>query len=393
MLREDIMEQEITLSTVDLQVLSELDSRQFGFVKLNEEGHAKKKAVALKAIQYLERLIVQANIQERKKQNETGKQGFTVDPKTYVKLGHLHLLLEDWSKALSAYQKFFKLSKSYWKDPSYLYGLGLVYFKYNSFQLATMAFQQVLYVDPGFQRANEVHLRLGIIAKMRNDFETSLKHFSLAKNDTSQCSFTEMEIRFHISHLHEVCGKHMEAKAQYNLMLEDKSLTSQLKADIYRQMGWMHHCVDVFGEKNIRVEQAIQYLQKSNEFDPKSGQSLYLLGRCYASIGKVHDAFIAYRNSVDKSESNADTWCSIGVLYQHQNQPMDALQAYICAVQLDKEHWAAWTNLGILYESQSQPHDALACYTNATRNRTVNPSLHQRIKYLKTQMAQAPAQV
>ena len=72
-------------------------------------------------------------------------------------------------------------------------------------------------------------------------------------------------------------------------------------------------------------------------------------------------------------------------------QPMDALQAYICSVQLDKEHWAAWTNLGILYESQSQPHDALACYTNATRNRSLNPSLHQRIKYLKTQMAQAPA--
>jgi len=386
----DKMDQEIVLSTVDLQVLSELDSRQFGFVKLNEEVHSKKKAIALKAIQYLERVIVQANIQERKKQNDSGRQGFTVDPKTYVKLGHLHLLLEDWSKALSAYQKFFKLSKSYWKDPAYLYGLGLVYFKYNSFQLATMAFQQVLYVDPGFLRANEVHLRLGIIAKMKNDFKTSLKHFYLAKNDCNQCSFNEMEIRFHISHLHEVCGKHMEAKNQYNNMLEDKSLTPQLKADIYRQMGWMHHCVDVFGEKSIRVEQAIQYLQKSNESDPKSGQSLYLLGRCYASIGKVHDAFIAYRNSVDKSESNADTWCSIGVLYQQQNQPMDALQAYICAVQLDKEHWAAWTNLGILYESQSQPQDALACYTNATRNRTVNPSLHQRIKYLKTQMASAP---
>ena len=62
------MEQEITLSTVDLQVLSELDSRQFGFVKLNDEAHANKKEVAIKAIQYLERVIVQANIQERKKQ-------------------------------------------------------------------------------------------------------------------------------------------------------------------------------------------------------------------------------------------------------------------------------------------------------------------------------------
>ena len=359
------MDQEISLSTVDLQVLSELDSRQFGFVKLNDENHAKKKAVALRAIQYLERVIVQTNIQERKRQNDSGgRQGFSVDAKTYVKLGHLHLLLEDWSKALSAYQKYFKLAKSYWKDPAYLYGLGLVYFKYNSFQLATMAFQQVLYVDPGFQRANEVHLRLGIIAKMKNDFETSLKHFSMAKNDSSQCSFSDMEIRFHISHLHEVCGKHAEAKAQYNTMLEDKNISGQLKADIYRQMGWMHHTVESFGEKVARMEQAIQFLQKSNESDPKSGQSLYLLGRCYASIGKVHDAFIAYRNSVDKSESNADTWCSIGVLYQQQNQPMDALQAYICAVQLDKEHGAAWTNLGILYESQSQPQDALACYTN-----------------------------
>ena len=128
------MDQEITLSTVDLQVLSELDSRQFGFIKLNEEAHSKKKAVALKAIQYLERVIVQTNIQDRKKSSESGKLGFSVDPKTYVKLGHLHLLLEDWSKALSAYQKYFKLSKSYWKDPAYLYGLGLVYFKYNSFQ-------------------------------------------------------------------------------------------------------------------------------------------------------------------------------------------------------------------------------------------------------------------
>ena len=189
------MEQEITLSTVDLQVLSELDSRQFGFVKLNSEAHANKKSVAIKAIQYLERVIVQANIQERKKQNESGKQGFVVDPKTYVKLGHLHLLLEDWSKALSAYQKYYKLAKNYWKDPSYLYGLGLVYFKYNTFQWATLAFQQVLYVDPGFQRANEVHLRLGLIAKMKNDFETSLKHFYLARSDTSQCSFSESEIK------------------------------------------------------------------------------------------------------------------------------------------------------------------------------------------------------
>jgi len=34
--------------------------------------------------------------------------------------------------------------------------------------------------------------------------------------------------------------------------------------------------------------------------------------RCLSSIGKVHDAFVSYRHSIDKSEASADTWCSIG---------------------------------------------------------------------------------
>ena len=103
-------------------------------------------------------------------------------------------------------------------------------------------------------------------------------------------------------------------------------LPQNLKADIHRQLGWMFHSVESLGEKAPRMQSAIQHLQKSLECDPKSVQSLYLLGRCYASVGQVHDAFISYRSSVDRSEGNADTWCSIGVLYQQQNQPMDALQ-------------------------------------------------------------------
>lgn len=75
----------------------------------------------------------------------------------------------------------------------------------------------------------------------------------------------------------------------------------------------MHHCIEALGgDKKEREGIAITRLHKSIEADPKSGQSLYLLGRCFASVNKVHDAFIAYRNSVEKSEGNADTWCSIG---------------------------------------------------------------------------------
>lgn len=40
--------------------------------------------------------------------------------------------------------------------------------------------------------------------------------------------------------------------------------------------------------------------------------SFFSSPRCYSSIGKVQDAFISYRQSIDKSEASADTWCSIG---------------------------------------------------------------------------------
>ena len=48
-----------TLSTVELQILSELDSTHFGFIKLNDEAHAGKKSLVVRAVRYLEKFIVQ----------------------------------------------------------------------------------------------------------------------------------------------------------------------------------------------------------------------------------------------------------------------------------------------------------------------------------------------
>ena len=57
------MAEDIILSVNDIQILGELDARQFGFLKLNDSINVVKKSAANKAIQYLERVLVQANIQ------------------------------------------------------------------------------------------------------------------------------------------------------------------------------------------------------------------------------------------------------------------------------------------------------------------------------------------
>ncbi|XP_008288732.1 histone demethylase UTY-like isoform X3 [Stegastes partitus] len=359
-----------TLTAQERDSLVGIDSSLFGFQKLHEDG-ARTKALLMKAVRCYDSLILKAE----------GK----VEPELFCQLGHFNLLLEDYPKALSAYQRYYSLQSDYWKNAAFLYGLGMVYFHYNAFQWAIKAFQEVLYIDPGFSRAKEIHLRLGLMFKVNTDYESSLKHFQLALIDSNPCTLSKAEIQFHIAHLYEIQKRYRASKEAYESLLQTEDLPAQVKATTLQQLGWMHHTVEQLGDRASRDSYAIQCLQKSLEADPNSGQSWYFLGRCYSSIGKVQDAFISYRQSIDKSEASADTWCSIGVLYQQQNQPMDALQAYICAVQLDHSHAAAWMDLGTLYESCNQPHDAIKCYINATRSKgcTNTTALTHRIKCLQ----------
>ncbi|XP_051986357.1 lysine (K)-specific demethylase 6A, like isoform X2 [Xyrauchen texanus] len=358
------------LNAQESDTLARIDSSLFGDQRLHEDG-ASMKALLIKAVRCYESVI----------QKSEGK----VDPEFFCQLGHFNLLLEEYSKALSAYQRYYSLQSDYWKNATFLYGLGMVYFHFNAFQWAIKAFQEVLYIEPGFSRAKEIHLRLGLMFKVNTDYESSLKHFQLALIDSNQCTLSKAEIQFHIAHLYEIQKRYRTAKEAYESLLQTENLPAQVKAATFQQLGWMHHTVEQLGDKANKDSYAIQCLQKSLEADPNSGQSWYFLGRCYSSIGKVQDAFISYRQSIDKSEASADTWCSIGVLYQQQNQPMDALQAYICAVQLDHSHAAAWMDLGTLYESCNQPQDAIKCYINATRSKTCTntAALAARIKYLQ----------
>ncbi|XP_063517039.1 histone demethylase UTY isoform X15 [Pongo pygmaeus] len=347
-------EESLSLTVEEREALGGLDSRLFGFVRLHEDG-ARTKTLLGKAVRCYESLILKAE----------GK----VDSDFFCQLGHFNLLLEDYSKALSAYQRYYSLQADYWKNAAFLYGLGLVYFYYNAFHWAIKAFQDVLYVDPSFCRAKEIHLRLGLMFKVNTDYKSSLKHFQLALIDCNPCTLSSAEIQFHIAHLYETQRKYHSAKEAYEQLLQTENLPAQVKATVLQQLGWMHHNMDLVGDKATKESYAIQYLQKSLEADPNSGQSWYFLGR----------------QSIDKSEASADTWCSIGVLYQQQNQPMDALQAYICAVQLDHGHAAAWMDLGTLYESCNQPQDAIKCYLNAARSKRCSntSTLAARIKFLQ----------
>ncbi|PAV63975.1 hypothetical protein WR25_02726 [Diploscapter pachys] len=302
----------------------------------------------------------------------------------FLKLGHISLLAQDWAKALSAYQQAYNLyPDQFWKHPSNYYGLGLVYLHFKDYKLAAEAFSRLLYCYPALDCIVEVKSRLGVCFQNLSEYTRALKFYNQACSDISETPFmSKIHIRFNIALANENLKELDKAHDEYNSLLNEimhpsnscQGTQIQLIASIHRQLGWIQYRrahenhIESFDEKNMKLQEAEQFLTNSKKFEPDNGKTFYYLGRCYGETPtKAHDAFLNYRQSIDKSEADADTWCSIGVLYQQQNQPMDALQAFICAVELDPEHSAAWTDLGILYELHHQFADALECFRKAIK--------------------------
>lgn len=55
------------------------------------------------------------------------------------------------------------------------YGIGILYDRYGSLEHAEEAFSQVMRMEPGFEKANEIYFRLGIIYKQQQKFQQSLE--------------------------------------------------------------------------------------------------------------------------------------------------------------------------------------------------------------------------
>ncbi|CAE1317944.1 UTX [Acanthosepion pharaonis] len=183
---------ESILSTEERQSLSDIDSRLFGFLKLDDGGEVKRSLLERGIVFYQQKIQEHAMLLAKDPTNSKNSPIASL----YCELGHLHLLLEQYAKALSAYQKYYYSNHEHWKDASFLYGLGTVYFHFGAFHWAIKAYQQVLYIEPSFSQANEVHLRLGLMYKILNNYESSHKHFRLALQDNTKCTVSKAETLF-----------------------------------------------------------------------------------------------------------------------------------------------------------------------------------------------------
>ncbi|ORY80925.1 hypothetical protein BCR37DRAFT_393569 [Protomyces lactucae-debilis] len=291
-------------------------------------------------------------------------------------LGHCYLMMDDLQKAYSAYQQaLYHLQNP--KEPKLWYGIGILYDRYGSLEHAEEAFSQVMRMDPGFEKANEIYFRLGIIYKQQHKYAESLACFRYIIASPPK-PLTEVDVWFQIGHVYEQQKEYGKAKEAYERVLSE----SPDHAKVLQQLGWLYHQQSsTFANQDL----AISYLTKSLESDGQDAQSWYLLGRCYMAQQKYNKAYEAYQQAVYRDGRNPTFWCSIGVLYYQINQYRDALDAYSRAIRLNPYISEVWYDLGTLYEScNNQVSDALDAYSRAAELDPGNPHIKARLELLRS---------
>uniref|UniRef100_A0A0N5B9V6 JmjC domain-containing protein n=1 Tax=Strongyloides papillosus TaxID=174720 RepID=A0A0N5B9V6_STREA len=280
-----------------------------------------------------------------------------------MKLAHLCLVGGDEVRSLSIYQTLLNKNETLFsKSFGAFFGLGITYFQLKQFKFASEAFLKHLFIFEDEAVSVNAHCYLGLIYQLQFDFNKAVKHFTIAQNFSKEgYVLSKEEIRFSIAHCYECAGDSERARREYKNILDElpNNIPSTVQAAIYRQLGWLNF-------KAGKIKEASELLEKSQIINPNCGRTAYFLGRLNSEAkDKAHFAFTQYRQSFDKGESEADTWCSIGVLYRQQEQTVDALQAFTSSLRLDPKHSITWYNLGDLYEKHLNFHDALECYKTA----------------------------
>jgi len=292
-------------------------------------------------------------------------------------LGHCYLMIDELKEAYAAYQRALYSSQAA-KDSSLWYGIGILYDKCASFDLAEEVFCHILKIDPEFGRKEEVLFRLGMIYKHENKHDKALECFQHLL-DKPPPPLSQSDVMFQIGIVYELRGEALKAKEMYEQVLEDNPKHSK----IIVQLGWLYQQE---GTPFHDVNKAIEYMKASVQADPSDPQPWYLLGRCYMSQKEYKNAYSAYQQAVYRDEMNPSYWCSIGVLYYQINQFRDALDAYSRSICLNPQQSEVWYDLGTLYESCRQLSDAFDAYSKAADLDPNNPRIVERLDGLKAVM-------
>lgn len=108
---------------------------------------------------------------------------------------------------------------------------------------------------------------------------------------------------------------------------------------------------------------AIKWLEKAVEFDPKNMDAWYYLGRAYYTKGRLPEAQTAFQRLLHLDPRDVRAENNLGLLLETAGQPAAAIEAYRRAIGWQEHHGhpneQPYVNLGSLLMEQGQAEEAL----------------------------------
>jgi tetratricopeptide (TPR) repeat protein len=128
---------------------------------------------------------------------------------------------------------------------------------------------------------------------------------------------------------------------------------------------------------------AIHWLQRAVEMDPKNKDAWYYLGRSYYSETKLPEARRAYEKVLEIDPGDVKAVNNIGLIYESEAKPDEALAAYRKAISLQegkpRQSEQPYLNVGSLLITIEKPEEAVAPLEKAASLAPANAQCHLRL--------------
>lgn len=128
---------------------------------------------------------------------------------------------------------------------------------------------------------------------------------------------------------------------------------------------------------------AIKWLEKAVEFDPKNEDAWYYLGRAYYTKGRLPEARKVFQQLLGLDPHDVRAENNLGLILETEGKPAAAIEAYRRSIEWQEQNLRPseqpYVNLGTLLLEQGDTNDALQPLQKAVELAPANPYCHLRL--------------
>ncbi len=209
------------------------------------------------------------------------------------------------------------------KNPDALKLMGLTLFFYKEYVLSEQALRAALATRPN---DNETLYYLDHVYYTQNNFQPAIKVFKelIARDSRDYRAYDNLALCY------EAVNKIDDANTAF-------SKAEQLAAEVNPVDDWPYANHADMLVKNGRTDEALQYIEKAIQINPRSARSQYILGKILVDKNDLGGAEKHLRLSIQIDDDFAKSHYLLGRVYQRMNEPEKAQHEFAQFKQLSEK--------------------------------------------------------